>query len=453
MPDSQVDKPNILFILADDLGWADVGYHGSPIRTPNIDRLAESGIEMHQHYVSPMCTPSRASLLTGRHPGRFGRHATRPTNAPVLPDGYETLATSFRNCGYETALFGKWHLGSSPRFAPNNFGFDTSYGSLAGGVDPYNHRYKKGEFSFTWHANGERIDERGHVTDLITDRAVNWVDSRSGPWLCYVPFTAVHIPVKAPQRWLDEYSQQSFDDDPEKDRSFRKYAAYTTQMDHAVGRLIEALEAGCRRENTIVVFSSDNGALWEHPPEKIDQYPGWQEPMPRLGSNLPLRGHKAQLYEGGIRTPTIISWRGTLKPFRLEHPVHIVDWMPTLTKLAGYTPEADPQFDGVDIWPLLIGEGGPSEERKMFWNFRGQDFCIREGDWKLIVRSPDADEQTELYNIGSDPYEKHDVAAENPHIVNRLKEKLDQERTLDDSSKRSDVDEALISRTDAATGV
>ncbi|MDE2725967.1 MAG: sulfatase-like hydrolase/transferase, partial [Gemmatimonadota bacterium] len=143
----KIEKPNILFILADDMGWGDVSYHGSHIRTPNIDRLAATGIELDQHYVCPMCTPTRTCLLTGRHPGRFGRHATVPSNAPVLPDGYETLASSFRNAGYETGLFGKWHLGSSPEYGPNQFGFNTAYGSLAGGVDPYNHRYKSGPFS------------------------------------------------------------------------------------------------------------------------------------------------------------------------------------------------------------------------------------------------------------------------------------------------------------------
>ena len=154
------EKPNVLYILADDLGWGDVGYHGSEIRTPNIDRLVQGGVELDQHYVCPMCTPTRASLMTGRHPGRFGAHATVPSNQPVLPDGYETLATSLRNAGYATGLFGKWHLGSTPEFCPNQFGFDYSYGSLAGGVDPYSHRYKEGEWSYTWHRNGELVDVR-----------------------------------------------------------------------------------------------------------------------------------------------------------------------------------------------------------------------------------------------------------------------------------------------------
>ena len=150
-------SPNILFILADDLGWGDVSCHGSPIRTPNIDRLMAQGIELGQHYVQPMCTPTRASLLTGRYPSRFGPHATVPSNPPVLPEGYQTLASVIRDVGYDKGLFGKWHLGSWPQFGPNQFGFNTSYGSLAGGVDPYNHRYVNGEYSFTWHKNGKRV--------------------------------------------------------------------------------------------------------------------------------------------------------------------------------------------------------------------------------------------------------------------------------------------------------
>ncbi len=300
-------RPNILFILADDLGWGDVGYHGSAIRTPNIDRLIESGVELDRHYVQPMCTPTRAALLTGRYPSRFGSHATVPSNHPVMADGYETLASTLRNAGYDTGLFGKWHLGSSPRYSPNEFGFDWSYGSLAGGVDPYNHRYKAGPYSRTWHRNGEPVDERGHVTDLILDEATEWIESRRNPWFCYVPFTAVHVPVKAPQEWLDRYAGGEYDPDLGKDRSFREYAAYASHMDHAVGRLVESLRRTDQIANTLVVFTSDNGALESDTLGQSQLYPGYQEASPRLGSNLPLRGNKAQLYEGGIRTPSLVS--------------------------------------------------------------------------------------------------------------------------------------------------
>ena len=436
---SSIEKPNILFILADDLGWGDVGYHGSMIQTPNIDRLAESGIELDGHYVCPMCTPTRVSFLTGRHPGRFGRRATTPSNPPVLPDGYETLATSLRNCGYDTGLFGKWHLGSSPEYGPNQYGFNTAYGSLAGGVDPYNHRYKRGPFSMTWHRNGELVEERGHVTDLIMREAVAWLETREQPWFCYVPFTAVHVPVKAPQPWLDTYEPEKYDDDPLKDRSFKKYAAYASHMDYAVGQLVETLERMCQRDNTIIVFSSDNGAITKAPLHSSDQYPGWQEAMPRLGSNGPLRGQKAQLYEGGIRTPTLINWRGVLKPGTCNHLMHIADWMPTFTHLLGYTPADDPRWDGVDVWPFLIGEGEQCDDRSIFWNFKGSEFAIRQAGWKLITDTSIDPQNSELYHIESDPYETMDVAKSNSDVVKRLLGRIADEREWDGSSKRSDL--------------
>ena len=436
---STTESPNILYILADDLGWGDVSCHGSDIRTPNIDRLAQSGVELDQHYVCPMCTPSRACLLTGRHPGRFGRHATTPTNLPVLPDGYETLATSLRNCGYDTGLFGKWHLGSNAEYGPNHFGFNTSYGSLAGGIDPYLHRYKEGEYSHTWHRNEELIEERGHVTDLIAAQVVEWIGTRNGPWFCYVPFTAVHTPVKAPQEWIDRYEGRSYDPDPARDRSFKVYAAYASHMDCAVGQFIEALARMCQRDDTIVVFASDNGAIPSDPLHDTDKYPGRHEEMPRLGSNLPLRGQKAQMYEGGIRTPAVISWPGTLGPATLTHPIHIVDWMPTFTKLLGYEPANDPQWDGVDIWPLLTGEVAAIEDRPIFWNFAGRSYGVRSGPWKLITDAELAPDKTELYSLEDDPYEERDVTAQNPGLVATLLEMIAEDRKRDGRSKRDDV--------------
>tara|TARA_A100001037_G_C15127485_1_gene626990 strand:- start:1139 stop:2446 length:1308 start_codon:yes stop_codon:yes gene_type:complete len=433
----KVDKPNILFILADDLGWGDVSYHGSDIRTPAIDRLAESGIQLEQHYVCPMCTPTRVSFLTGRYPGRFGRRATTPSNPPVLPDNYETLATSLRNNGYDTGLFGKWHLGSSPQFGPNHFGFNTSYGSLAGGVDPYNHHYKRGEFSQTWHRNCQLIKQSGHVTDLITDEAIKWVVGREKPWFCYVPFTAVHVPIKAPQKWLDQYQFSTYDDDPLKDQSFKRYAAYTSQMDSAVGRLIEVLECLNQRDNTIIIFSSDNGAISSARLHSSDQYPGWQEEQPKLGSNKPFRGQKAQLYEGGIRTPTIINWRGNLSPSVCLQPLHIADWMPTLTNLADCKLNHDPKWDGVDIWPV-IAEGEKVDNRVLFWNFKGTQFCLRQGNWKLITTDDMSASDSQLYHIESDPYETTDLSLGRPEIVKQLLDQVTQQRKLDGISQRNE---------------
>ncbi len=441
-----MERPNILYILADDLGWGDVSLHGSPIRTPNIDRLACEGVELTQHYVCPMCTPTRASLLTGRHPSRFGAHATVPSNAPVFPDGYQTLAAVLRDAGYDTGLFGKWHLGSAPQFGPNRFGFNTSYGSLAGGIDPYNHRYKRGEFSVTWHRNGRLVEERGHVTDLIVREATGWIESCDGPWFCYVPFTAVHVPVKPTQEWLSRYYPENFDDDPLKDMSFKKYAAYTSHMDHGIGRLLETLERTCQRENTIIVFSSDNGAINDCPLHGTDKYPGWQEACPRLGSNAPFRGVKAQLYEGGIRTPTIVNWRGHLPARKMEHPVQVTDWMPALTTKVGAEPGRDPRYDGRDIWPLLTGEEAAPPPRRLFWNFRNdRELGVRYGDWKLIACGTEGSRKHELFNIADDPHERHELASEYPDKVKELAKMIEEERCLDNSSAREDVDSPMVS--------
>ena len=277
-----------------------------------------------------------------------------PSNAPVLPDGYPTLATVLRDEGYDTGLFGKWHLGSAPQFGPQAYGFNTGYGSLAGGVDPYNHRYKRGEFSVTWHRNGELVEETGHVTDLIGRAAYDWIASRDRPWFCYVPFTAVHVPIKPPQPWLDRYWFDHFDADPLKEASFKRYAAYASHMDAAIGQLVELLEATGQRDDTIIVFSSDNGAINGAPLHSSDRYPGWQEASPRLGSNLPFRGVKAQLYEGGIRTPTVINWRGHLAPGIMAQPVHVVDWMPTFCRLLGATPQHDPQWTAQTSGPCSL---------------------------------------------------------------------------------------------------
>jgi arylsulfatase A-like enzyme len=435
-----MERPNILYILVDDLGWGDVSYHGSPIRTPNMDRLVRRGIELDYHYVNPVCTPTRVSLLTGRYPGRFGRHATVPSNPPVLPDGYPTLATMLRDAGYATGLFGKWHLGSDPRFYPGNYGFDTSYGSLAGGVDPYHHHYKRGPHSTTWHRDGRLIHERGHATDLITEEAIRWIEAQDKPWFCYVPYTAVHTPIRAPESWIDRYWFGGYDDDPERERSFQEYAAYASHLDHAIGRLVETLKCLEQIYNTVVILVSDNGASTKNASADTNLYPGWHEDMPRRGSNDPLRGTKATLYEGGIRTPAAIMWQSVLAPGKLASPIHIVDWMPTLAALLGCEPPTDPRWDGVDIWSLISGQLQHAQERPLYWNLVHERFAVRHRGWKLIRRERASGLETELYHIAEDPLEERELASHHPEIVQELLSILAEQRELDDSSKRSDVE-------------
>ncbi|MBN2450265.1 MAG: arylsulfatase [Lentisphaeria bacterium] len=438
---ANVDRPNILYILADDMGWADVSYHGSDIRTPTIDRLAATGVEVDRHYVCPVCTPTRTALLSGRQPGRFGRHATQPTVYPVLPDGHPTLASALRGAGYATALFGKWHLGSSLEYAANGWGFEESYGCQSGCMDPYTHRYWRHPYEHTWHRNGTPLDEPGHATDLIAREAGRWIESHAGqgPWFCYVPFTAVHEPVKVPQPWLDQYAFQTYDPDPLRDRSFKKYAAYATHMDHAIGQLLEVLEERNLTEDTLIVFTSDNGAI--EGCNSSDKWPGWYEPTPRLGSNLPLRGRKAQLYEGGIRTPAAVSWAGTLSPRRMTEPMHAVDWMPTLTRLAGCTPDSRAHWDGVDVWPLLTGAGNATARRCIYWNLHHDRFALLHENWKLILDRRREVPRAELFDTLADPYEKQDLAAERPDVVANLTAMVDRERERDNTAKRPDVDE------------
>ena len=199
--EAEKNRPNIVILVADDLGWADVGYHGSSIRTPNIDRLQSRGVELDFHYVAPMCTPTRAALLTGRYWSRFGN--TKPSNERVLPWDTMTLARALQGAGYRTAISGKWHLGSKPEWGPRKFGFDQSYGSLAGGINPWNHLYKHGPYTRTWHRNDELIEEEGHVTDLLTSEAVRFIkEKKKEPFFLYVPFTAVHTPFDEPPKWL-----------------------------------------------------------------------------------------------------------------------------------------------------------------------------------------------------------------------------------------------------------
>ena len=428
--DADIRKPNLLYIIADDLGWADVGFHGSKIKTPHIDRLCAEGVELTRHYVQPMCTPTRVALLTGRYPSRFGDQAIKPSNDRVLPWGTETLASALASVGYDTGLAGKWHLGSKGDWGPNHFGFARSYGSLAGGCGPYNHRYKKGPFSRTWHRNGELLDEEGHVTDLIGREVVGWINARREPWFYHVPFTAVHIPVKAPEKFIKLYEGERLDADPEKDQSFKRYAAYTSQMDHWIGQMIEALENTGQRHRTIVVFTSDNGSFPSWRP--AGRYPGRHPSCPRLGSNLPYRGYKAQLYEGGILVPTCVNWPGTLKPGKVDALIHVADWMPTLTRLAGYQPRNDLQWDGMDVWPWITGTKTQSEPRTLYWKFTGGQMAIRHGDWKLIVP------RNELFNLAGDPYEKRDLAKSEPARVAGLLERLTRARKLDVAKRPAD---------------
>lgn len=421
--------PNFVVLVADDLGWGDVGYHGSSIQTPHLDRLAGEGVRLHQHYVASMCSATRSALLSGRYWSRFG--VTGATNSRVYPFDTVTLAGALQSVGYETAITGKWHLGSKPEWGPRRFGFDHSHGSLAGGVGPWNHLYKRGQYSTTWHRNDELIEEEGHVTDLITNEAVRWIESRKDkPFFLYVPFTAVHIPLDEPSPWLERYSDIA-------KIGKRHYAASATHMDDSIGKIVAALEKAGKRDDTLVVFFSDNGT---RPDVRNDdpQYPGTYPAGPAGGSNLPLRGQKAQIYEGGIRVPALVQWPGRLKPGVFDAPMHVVDWMPTLCGLAGYRPSRELKWDGQDMWPQITGRSSV-EPRTLYWAGVGfRSAALRDGDWKLVVHHR-PQEQVELFDLARDPNEQNDLAKQHPQRVAELKRLLAEHAAADRDALASDA--------------
>jgi arylsulfatase A-like enzyme len=411
-------RPNIVFIIADDLGWGDVGFHDGNAPTPHLDRMAREGLELTRHYVAPVCTPTRTGFMTGRCWSRFG--ATTPMNERVLPLDTVTVARALKQAGYVTCLTGKWHLGSLPEDAPNRFGFDHSFGSLAGGVSPWNHRYKKGPYSETWHRNGELIDQTGHVTDLITDEAIAWLEATDNtPFFLYVPFTAVHLPLKEPAEWLARVP------DSIKGEVARHYAASTMHLDDSVGRILAKIDSLGKREQTLVVFTSDNGGSTA---ENNDlQYPDDDCPSGRLpGNNRPWRGKKGDVYEGGIRVPTIVSWPGKVPQGSADAPVQIIDWMPTFCALAGHHSEKDLAWDGIDLTALLTQHQSPPQRAIYTVGPSWKSKSLHLGDWKLILHGTDDASRTELYHLATDPAEQDNRATDESDrvkiMMGRMKE-------------------------------
>ncbi|WP_437205457.1 sulfatase-like hydrolase/transferase [Planctomicrobium sp. SH664] len=413
---AQPAKPNIVFILADDLGWGDVEFHGGNAPTPHLNQLAAENLELTQHTVAPVCSPTRAGLMTGRCWSRFG--VTSPQAKRALPWDTVTLPAALKQVGYDTCLTGKWHLGSTPEWGPNHFGFDHTYGSLAGGVGPWNHFYKQGLYSKTWHRNGKMLTEEGHVTDLITAEALRWLaDRRNNPFFLYVAFTAVHLPLKEPQSWLDKVPITVQGD------VARQYAASIMHLDDAVGQILKALEQSGRRESTLVVFTSDNGGSTAENNDR--QYPAddYQSgPIP--GNNRPFRGKKGDVYEGGIRVPAIVSWPGVVPAGQCAAPCQMTDWMPTFCSLAGVVPERDLHWDGGNIWPVITGTATRDDHPIYTVGPQFRSRSLRLGDWKLIENTQEDRPAIELYDLRHDPGETKNLAAEKPDIVADLQSRL-----------------------------
>ena len=406
-------RPNIIYVLADDLGWADVGFHGSDIKTPTIDNLAQNGARLEQFYVEPMCTPTRAALMTGRYPLRYGLQTlVIPASLSYgLPTDEWLLPQALKEAGYTTAIFGKWHLGHGRReFWPMQRGFDYQYGALVGEIDYFTHSVGG---KTDWFRNNKLLNERGYVTTLIGDDAVRFISNQSAnkPFFMYVAFTAPHTPYQAPQEYIDKYKQIG-------DVNRRAYAAMITVMDEQIGRIVGALEKRGLRQNTLIIFHSDNGG---NQSAHLAGETEVQGPLP--ASNSPYRGGKGDLYEGGTRVVSLINWPGKIKPGVLDEMIHVVDYYPTLAKLAGANISKSKQLDGLDVWATL-SEGKPSPRKEVVYNiemFRGG---VRKGDWKLVWKSV-LPAKIELFNLAQDPYEKTNVAEQNPEKVKELQSRVD----------------------------
>lgn len=420
--------PNIVYIMADDLGWADVGFHGPDIRTPNIDSLAEGGARLEAFYVLPVCTPTRSALMTGRYPIRYGRqfNVLRPGSKVGLSLRERLLPEALRAAGYATAICGKWHLGDfEPAYLPMQRGFEHQFGFASHG-ERFSHFPKAGDGLMR---DQQPCADEGYLTDLITKEAVGWIaqHGKSGkPFFLYVAYHSPHTPLECPPEYAAPYAALG------ATRSV--YAGMVAAMDEGIGRIISAIEGQGIRRNTLIIFNSDNGGLMT----KGD-----------IASNGPLRGGKGDLYEGGTRVAACANWQGRIPAGTVVHePLHIVDWYPTLLKLAGGSRESDLPFDGCDIWPT-IAEGKPSPHQTLLLNVVGRMGAIRVGNWKLLrncLASDDAEgdakrtkgeraqrkkerrnapDVVELFNLAEDIGEKNNLAARFPERVQELAARLD----------------------------
>jgi arylsulfatase A-like enzyme len=414
---SAAPRPNIVFFLIDDLGWGDVGYHGSDIKTPVIDNLAASGVRLEQFYAQPLCTPTRAALMTGRYPFRHGLQVDviYPWSQFGLPLEERTLAQALREAGYETAICGKWHLGHFRReYLPTARGFDHQYGLYYGAMDYFTHM-REGT-TLDWHRDDRACREEGYSTFLLADEAVRIIRGRdrAKPLFLYVPFNAVHDPYQAPPKYAEPYAN--------REEPRRTYAGMVAAMDEAIGRVMAAVDEQGLRRDTLIIFSSDNGGVRRTP----------------VGDNGRYRAGKATVYEGGVRVAAFASWQGRIKPGTVvNEPLHMVDWYPTVLKLAGASLEQKLPLDGRDAWPA-IAEGKPSPHEEIVLNAAPRGGAILVGQWKLVIASPvqaksgaapkgpatqgeQAADRVELFNLATDPGEQEDLAAKHPEKVRDLR--------------------------------
>lgn len=415
LPASAKDAPpHILYIVADDIGWKDVGFHGAEdIKTPNLDKLAAEGSRLDRFYVQPMCTPTRAALMTGRYPFRYGLQTiVIPSKGTygLATDEY-TLPQTLKDAGYRTEMIGKWHLGHADRkYWPRQRGFDYHYGAVLGEIDYFTH---SAHDVLDWQRDNKPVVEEGYVTQLLGADAVKRIEGHdaSKPLFLYLAFTAAHTPYQATPEYLEKYKHI-------EDETRRAYAGQITCMDDEIGKVLATLEKKGMRKDTLIVFHGDNGGT------RDARMTGEGSVKTVPCDNGPLKAGKGTLYEGGTRVPAFANWPGHVPAGEVKDLIHVVDMLPTLAKLAGASTAKSKPLDGMDVWPALAN-GKPSGRDEIIYNvepFRG---AVRKGDWKLVWRAV-LPSSLELYNVAEDPNESTNLADKNPEMVKTLQARIEQ---------------------------
>jgi len=416
-PLSAAPKPNILHIVADDLGWKDVGFNGATdIKTPNIDALASGGAKFSQFYTQSMCTPTRAAIMTGRYPFRYGLQTI------VIPGpagyGLDTteylLPQSLKDAGYKTAIIGKWHLGhADTKYWPKQRGFDYQYGPMIGELDYYTH---SDAGVLDWFRDNQPVKEEGYTTQLLGNDAVKYIQEQSAdkPFYLYLTFNAPHTPYQVPQEYVDRFKNI-------QEPTRRIYAGMVSCLDDEIGRVIAALDQKGLRNNTLIVFNSDNGGT------KNAMFAGQMADLSKVKlpcDNGPYRDGKGSLFEGGSRVAACANWPGHIKPQTVNGMIHVVDLYPTFTGLAGASTSKCKPLDGMNVW-TTISEGKESPREELVYNIEPFRGAVRQGDWKLIWRSL-IPTSVDLYNLADDPYEQKNVASRHPFKVSAMQDRINE---------------------------
>ena len=413
--DAQASTPNVVFIMTDDVGYGDIGSYGAPdVRTPNIDRLATEGTMFTDFYANaPVCTPTRAGFISGRYQQRLGLE--RPLSGPErerangagLTANGRTLPRLLQASGYATGLVGKWHLGYEVNQSPNAHGFDYFFGFKSGYVDYYEHT-GGGGFDDLWE-NEQQVKVEGYMTDLITERSVAFIqDNTERPFFLSVQYNAAHWPYQRPDAPSVSRNNAVHLQPHSEDTSNRAdYVAMLERADEGIGVIVQALADGGLTENTLVVFTNDNGGEW-------------------LSRNAPLFNRKWTVWEGGIRVPGIFRWPGVVPAGRVTDQVGItMDITATILAVTNAVIPEDLTLDGINLLPIVMGQA-PEEARTLYWRTaNGRDRAVRSGDWKLVVQGSQGGRPSFVYNVRRDVGERNDMANIRQDVARRLRGLLD----------------------------